>query len=308
MNSGRQQAQAALIFLHIPKAAGTTLYAILRREYGQRHTYTIDGGRVRESVEAFKALPPEARAQVRLLMGHMPFGLHAYLPHAAPYVTLLRDPVERIISHYYFIRRTPHHYLYEAVAGQGLSLHEYVTSGLSDELDNGQVRLLAGPTPAGAAQGGASARLARAEKNLAVHFAVVGLSERFDESLLLMRRALAWRHWPLYFRRNVAASKPSPLQVPAETLAAIRDRNALDLALYRRACDRFEEAVAAAGAGLEADMRRFQRLNRLYHVQTLPLRAALWLRERLLRSQAATLRRNGSRPDEHAPAMSSQDR
>ena len=51
--------------------------------------------------------------------------------------------------------------------------------------------------------------LAQAKRNLD-RFLVVGLTERFDESFILIRRALGWR-LPMYERHNVSkAGLPGP--------------------------------------------------------------------------------------------------
>ena len=60
------------------------------------------------------------------------------------YITFLRDPVERLISHYHYVLRRPKHYLYEQVVKDGLSLSDYVTSDISPELSNHQVRMISG--------------------------------------------------------------------------------------------------------------------------------------------------------------------
>ena len=77
-------------------------------------------------------------------MGHMGFGLHDYLPQGASYITMLRDPIDRIVSHYYYVLQNQGHYLHKEVAGKGLSLEQFADSALSTELDNGQTRVLAG--------------------------------------------------------------------------------------------------------------------------------------------------------------------
>ena len=60
------------------------------------------------------------------------------------YITVLRDPVDRIASHYYYAKRYPTHYLHKEITGRNMSLQDYASARLSDELDNGQVRMLAG--------------------------------------------------------------------------------------------------------------------------------------------------------------------
>ncbi len=49
-----------IIFLHIPKTAGTTLLDIMNRHYSAGEQYTF-GADAKESVSIFKALPIEKR-------------------------------------------------------------------------------------------------------------------------------------------------------------------------------------------------------------------------------------------------------
>src|ERR1043165_3931345 len=131
-----------LIFLHIPKAAGTTLHSILEMHYAPANQCSIY-----DPEQAAKVLPLAPRVQreaIRLLKGHLAFGLHEHLIGQSTYITLVRDPVDRIASHYYYVKRMPGHYLHNAVVGQNMSLQDYASSKLTDELDNGQLRLLAG--------------------------------------------------------------------------------------------------------------------------------------------------------------------
>src|SRR5438105_15743412 len=141
-----------------------------------------------------------------------------------------------------------------------MSLGEYATSGLSVELENGQVQLLAGlwnlriPIT--------RAHLATALANLDTHVAVAGLAERFDESLLLMRHACGWR-LPLYASENVApasARKPIDPDVRDE----IERRNSLDRELYAHAQERLDAQIRAQGSAFAREAERFHRLNALY--------------------------------------------
>ncbi len=268
-----------LIFLHIPKSGGTTLHGIIERQYPADRIYTVDGRDVRASLAAFKALPEEARRRLQVLKGHMAFGLHAWLPQPSTYITLLRHPVERAISHYYHIRRTPHHTHYETVVGQDMSLHEFILAGVSRLVDNGQVRALAAAeeVPYGHCT---TALLERAIAHIEDYFTLVGLTERFDETLVLLRRAFGWRV-TAYRARNVGRNRPPTTEVPAATLELITELNELDLRLYAYAVERFAEAMTAYGPDFATAVARFRRGNTLRgyygrlvdHLRSLPFRS-----------------------------------
>ncbi len=85
------------------------------------------------------------------------------------------------------------------------------------------------------------ASLEEAKHNLE-GFLVVGLTERFEETFALMRRALRFRI-PLYASRLVAP----PLEVSGRAVDLLREQNELDLELYDFARDLFAAQVARQG-------------------------------------------------------------
>jgi hypothetical protein len=267
----------AVVFLHIHKTAGTTLRSLTDRQYRPEEIASVDWKRL----EAFKASPAEDRARIRLLRGHMPFGLHEHLPRPSTYITLLREPLDRAVSHYYWVRERPEHELKtQAVAGD---LVAYLESGVAADLDNGQVRLIAGApfVPFGEMT---EAHLEQAVRNLDERFALAGLSERFDESLVLLRDALGWRR-PLYYtRQNETRGRPRAA-LDARTAGALRAHNALDLELYAYAADRFARRIAAGGEPFAREATTFARtnraLNRVYPLIGPPRRAARALARRV---------------------------
>lgn len=213
-----------------------------------------------EPLRTFAALPEAERARPRLLVSHMIFGIHESVPRPAVYVTMLREPIARTISQYRHVLRTEHHRLHSrAVAGR-LTLEQYVCGGEAMEVDNAQTRALAGDveTPFGECT---TATLDRALANLEGHVAVAGLTERFDETLIMLGAELGWRN--LYYVRQNTAPSGQRLQVTDEDRAMIAERSALDVALYRRVAERFEERITADPASA-AKLELFRRGNAIY--------------------------------------------
>lgn len=282
---------ALVVFLHVPKTAGLTLRRdVLKRQFREDEVFSTgwrDRGRAAGSrsvgvfsdelgayglfegvqypsavwypdpvpvaAAAFLALPGPSRERVRLIYArHTEFGVHEHLPGPVDYVTMLREPVERVLSHYFYAREP-------RVVPEATSLAEHVRDLVEANL---QTRLLAGtfdprdrPPP--------GQLLERARRNLRA-CRVVGLSERFDESVLLMRRAFGWRV-PLYVRRNVGRHRPPTSAIPREALARIEADNALDVALHAEAQAIFAEQVLAYGPrALARDLAAFRSLNALW--------------------------------------------
>ena len=103
---------------------------MLRRQYPPESAFRTGPGNWRESIAVLESMPEGALRALRVVHGHMGFGVHRLFPQPARYVTLVCDPVARIASHYAHVLRTPNHYLYEQVTAERLTLLEYACSGL----------------------------------------------------------------------------------------------------------------------------------------------------------------------------------
>jgi hypothetical protein len=141
-----------------------------------------------------------------------------------------------------------------------MTLEAYVGSDFCRELHNGQAKLLAGDE-----NNPAPNLLQLARRNLREHFVVVGLTERFDESLILMKRRLGW-NWIWYTPRNVASSRPTRSEIPSSTIRLIERTNEKDVELYAFAKDLFEEQIREQGKGFQLTVKTYQLLNRAYRL------------------------------------------
>ncbi len=264
---GRADPNATVILLHIPKTAGTTLAIVLRNWYGARVTRSVGGGP--EARQRFARLPAGERGEVRLCIGHQDFGMHEHIPRASTYVTILRDPVARVVSHYHHVFSEPTHYLHSEVVLQRMTLERYVRNPFpTDELDNGQTRMLADFDLSRSVPIGTQPRelLESALRNLDRHFCAVGLTELFDESMVLMADALGWDTIPPYLPTRVSGrgkSEPIPGGIREEILA----RNALDVELYGRVRERVEGLIEAGGEAFRARVEGVRERNRRASVQ-----------------------------------------
>ena len=241
-----------ILFVHVPKAAGSTLTEILRRKHlkdgGDRSFHVIADS---QEIESFKNLPENDRRRIKFLTGHFYYGLHRYLPGKQPkYITMLREPIDRILSLYYYARKTPGHYLHQAIAGEGLTLETIMQSGAYPEFYDLQTIFISGIEDRGL-NGHGSDVLEAAKENLRENFAAFGLTERFDESLVLIKRALGWRIRDLVYREklNVTSSRPLRPKISEETADVIRERNQLDVELYKYAQALFDDAIKQHGIG-----------------------------------------------------------
>ena len=242
---GRHILPDTLIFLHIPKNAGRTFESVLERQYAADAVYTIYGygNAISHAVTQLQNMPEDDRRKIRLIKGHYQFGLHELLPQRSSYLTFLRNPVDRAVSLYQYILRDRNHPHNPIIQAKNMSLGDYVASGLSREVDNGQVRILSGKEQEYAFGECSVELLQLAKMNIEDNFSVVGLVERFDASLVLMGLRFGWKN--LWYRsRNVSARRPAHSALDRSTLQMIDRYNALDRELYDFAACRLDNMIA----------------------------------------------------------------
>lgn len=209
-----------IIFLHILKTAGVTLNGIIYNQYKDKYIIKSPYWMQEPFSEYIKKFDEEEIKRMEVLRGHFHFGVHKYLPQKKYiYMTFLRNPIEQVISFYYFTRdRYPGVY-------DHITFEEY----LNDEkynwtTSNIQTRFLSGsPSEQG--------DLEKAKNNLENYFSIVGITERFDESLSVIKRKLGW-NIKSYNNRNVTQSRPNINEISNETIALIKKKNESDIKLY----------------------------------------------------------------------------
>ncbi len=246
-----------LIFIHIPKAGGITLCHTLLRQYDPSLVHWMQSPDP-PSADELSQLPIDQRKKLKVLMGHMPFGLHLLLPQETTHITFLRDPIERTISYYSYVsQRLPDDPYYDAVVNK-MSLEDYLVSGLF--ADNGQTRRLAGLV---ADEPCTTATLDIAINNIRECFSLVGVTEYYDETLMIWKRIFGWS-MPLYTKQNVTKKRLRREDVPSSVIKELEDINIIDLELYKHVKDRIEFEIRNQGDKFSGQVKRFKVLNHIY--------------------------------------------
>jgi tetratricopeptide (TPR) repeat protein len=249
------------LFLHIEKTGGETVRGLFERNYPREAYYRYYGNIKPHRVAYYKSLPPARKNKIQFIIGHFDFGLHEHLGIQRPrYLTILRNPADKVISFYHHIRRDP--VLWSMPRVREMSLEEYVTAGFHRQGDNGQVRRLSGTTQLAVGEIGKQ-HAEKAKKNLERWFSVVGLLERFDETLVLLKNQnlLTNLH---YLKKNVFADLLAREQIPKRAIRIIEKYNRWDIELYDFARELFEKQVAHCPAGFAGEVKTAGRENRQY--------------------------------------------
>jgi len=247
---------STIIFLHIPKSAGTTLHRIIDRQYRQDEDIFVY--RPRKFLEETSF---DRRQKARMVRGHLWYGLHEEIPNPSTYMTILRDPVKRVLSLYKHALWDPHHTMHQ-IANQH-TLGELIEQQHHKEsFDNAQLRMVTGIWDAVPFGGCTTAHLDQAKILLQERFSIVGTMAQFDETLLLMQEAYRWRYL-YYTKHNTGKTTPTPRTTPdPHTLTLIESCNQLDHQLYQFAHTLCQTEIDKRGPAFQQKLTRFRRRNR----------------------------------------------
>jgi len=225
--------QQILIFLHIPKAGGNTLKSILNEQYREDERlriYTYPHFSKDKGIERLKKLSIEEKSKLKLIYGHFAFGIHKYLSAEAKYITFLRNPVDRIISHFYYVKK---HNVKEHIKNmEGDTFEEYLEKGLQYELNNGMTRLLCSEEKIQKGSTVTRDDLETAKRNIEKYFSFVGVLEEFHKGLMILNNMLGWGNALIYKRKNVT-EHPKREEFPKHVINKIIQMNKLDIELYK---------------------------------------------------------------------------
>ncbi len=231
---------ATILFLHLPKTAGISLRSVFFQGYEDAQIFRIEPNDPVSSIRQLKSLSKRERRHLKLVTGHTLWGAHYFVEAPFLYVTMLRDPVERVLSSFSYIRSLPSHFLYEEMHASEMSLKKFLTWKKSQfEVENQQTKLLAGVfnTKKACTQDVYKQAVEHLEK-----YCLVGLTEHFAQSLTMFENILELEHAEVP-KSNVTHQRLRRTEIEPDVLEEIHRRNQYDLALYSKAEKLFTETL-----------------------------------------------------------------
>ena len=230
-----------LAFVHIEKAAGTTLIHILRHnfflQYLDVRPYSKESHGIFTASDlniARKMVP-----RLRCISGHAvkPFSDLESCGIDIKYITLMRKPVDRYISQFKY---------WTDKLGKKLTFEQFLAH---EKSWNFQTKKISG-----------SEDVELAKSILAERFLLVGTVERFEEFLFLLRKRLEPTPFDARHRRkNLSRRNAQSGEFYQKYAVEIEARNTLDQALYDFAeATLFPRYVAEYGNNFQRDFDQFE--------------------------------------------------
>jgi hypothetical protein len=216
-----------LIAIHIKKTAGMSFKHVLRGAYGRKYYRMNINQNVEDRTEAFNQHLAEIPEDTRVVHGHFQYTdalpLYEAYPEV-PVVTWLRDPVQRVVSRYFYSRRK-----YEEGLRRekdyliNFSLLEFAGD---PRFANEMSRVMAGSDLA--------------------DLAFVGLLEHLEEDVAYLAALLGWQAYKIPMRNTNVSYKSKQTPPSKEELEEIARLNQEDVDLYRYALELRKERLPIA--------------------------------------------------------------
>jgi hypothetical protein len=267
-----------LLHIHLAKTGGVTLNNIFVRNLAPEEYLRVEMSPADESAlgtwsyeRMRRALAVTQSSSLRAVWGHYRPDVRTLVPRRCSMVTILRDPVDRIVSEFYYRR-------FGASDNPPATLRDYAFRKRHYDLrfDNYITRILSGrpdldPSRSDANTGNSrlvdDADFDAAAKTLA-DFLVVGVLDCFDEMLLVLAGELRLSLSDIvYTRDNVTEDRAHIDDVERDVHEKIAEWNRYDVELVKQARTHLMLRISiyrSYPTDFHSDLALFRKLNTMY--------------------------------------------
>lgn len=254
-------------FLHVPKTAGTTFTDCLNQFYKGRHF--IFSGDLQKDKSRYRKISKSKQSQISMFGGHAPRITGIPEVDALPVITFFRDPVERVKSYCQHVSEGKSRILLKDYPPSKFNLDAFLDSGIN-ELSNIQTKLLLGDQKQQLPDTDKKTILETAVTVLKNDITCFGFTEQFDKSLVLLYYRLGWTKWPVYRKINVK-NRQKLINFSDENIIKIRELNEIDIAVYNKALNLFNDQLSSIADTIKSNLTCFQNQQRSSQLSLLPM-------------------------------------
>jgi len=202
-----------LIFLHIMKTGGESIRKLIQDNV-PKSDFLIKNEALLNTADL------NTSVNIKYYMGHSTYGIHEKLKFKNfKYITMMRNPVERVISNYYYIKSNPTHVSYNIV--NSYSLKDVLSR--RGELRNEQYKKMV-------YQYTNKTSLKNYIETIEKNFLFIGLFEEFDESVTYIAKILGVKDYVIPHKNK--NSHITKREIDEDTINAIINYNQHDIQLY----------------------------------------------------------------------------
>jgi hypothetical protein len=225
--------QASILFDHLPKCGGTTINLYLTNHFPKRYVFRLSGTAPYESVEEFLSFTKKKRWNKKLVYGHAAHDLQGFTHPDTIKITVFREPIDRIISHYFYVKRTENHYLHDLVIKNNIQLIDYCSSNLSDELSNWYVTHFTGLSLV-EVENNPEKSIELAFGNIIEMYDLIGFQDSISTFVKVLKYRFSLKVPEQIDEKNKTKNRLQIKDISQDTIDRISESNSLDIQLYSK--------------------------------------------------------------------------
>lgn len=236
--SASSAASESILFLHLPKTAGTSLRNLFVKHLGEERVSKGLNMRLDEALVHY--------ADLNAICGHFHAEQGQPLPADRVSITVLRDPIDRFLSYFYFRKFDAQNHAVDQRV-RSMDIEQFIDELTNRDLDelNIQTSLL---YPLGTES---MAMLSWPERVIAAKRAIdridyVGIHGDIDDFACMISARMGWPADSTLDWLNVTSQRAAPEQLSPASRQKLEGLMQFDLAVYKHAAERFRRLRRAS--------------------------------------------------------------
>ncbi len=220
-----------ILFAHLAKCGGSTLNEYIKLHFPSHRLFAIDGKNPLASIEKFKNLSEKSRHKYELICGHSANSLIKFAHPDCLKTTMFREPVERVISSYYYKKNKKSNPLSSKIGVANMDLDKFIDSDWDSSTRNYYIKEFSGLSHKDILNDPDKA-IAKATDHLLVQYDIIGFLDEYSQFIKILRSRANLRYEYDGGKINVTKNKPLAKDIHPSTIEKIKQLNHLDIALY----------------------------------------------------------------------------